>query len=124
MMKTKAQSHKMIVTVLVILISCFFVNTVNCNPQGNNTRKQQERAILVNSVDDERGFIFLKKKLHDQNDVIIYSVNQQGLADYGVSESMGQHKLINIIWTGPAITTGKLMLKIMLANKFLHWWMI
>ena len=90
MMKTKAQSHKMIVTVLVILISCFFVNTVNCNPQGNNTRKQQERAILVNSVDDERGFIFLKKKLHDQNDVIIYSVNQQGLADYGVSESMGQ----------------------------------
>ena len=89
-MKTKAQSHKMIVTVLVILISCFFVNTVNCNPQGNNTRKQQERAILVNSVDDERGFIFLKKKLHDQNDVIIYSVNQQGLADYGVSESMGQ----------------------------------
>lgn len=90
MMKTKAQSHKMIVTVLVILISCFFVNTVNCNPQGNNTRKQQERAILANSVDDERGFIFLKKKLHDQNDVIIYSVNQQGLADYGVSESMGQ----------------------------------
>ena len=71
MMKTKAQSHKMIVTVLVILISCFFVNTVNCNPQGNNTRKQQERAILVNSVDDERGFIFLKKKLHDQNDVIL-----------------------------------------------------
>lgn len=88
-MKTKAQSHKMIVTVLVILISCFFVNTVNCNPQGNNTRKQQERAILVNSVDDERGFIFLKKKLHDQNDVIIYSVNQQGLADYGYGAGHG-----------------------------------
>ena len=80
----------MFIAIMVMMVSCFFVNTVNCNPQGNNTRKQQERAILVNSVDDERGFIFLKKKLHDQNDVIIYSVNQQGLADYGVSESMGQ----------------------------------
>ena len=71
MMKTKAQSHKMIVTVLVILISCFFVNTVNCNPQGNNTRKQQERAILVNSVDDERGFIFLKKKAKKETIYIV-----------------------------------------------------
>ena len=89
-MRINGRRQSLFIAIMVMMVSCFFVNTVNCNPQGNNTRKQQERAILVNSVDDERGFIFLKKKLHDQNDVIIYSVNQQGLADYGVSESMGQ----------------------------------
>mgnify|MGYP006960559375 FL=1 len=47
------------------------MNTVNCNPQGNNTRKQQERAILVNSVDDERGFIFLKKKAKKETIYIV-----------------------------------------------------
>ncbi|MCD8360626.1 MAG: hypothetical protein LUC29_07395, partial [Acidaminococcaceae bacterium] len=86
----KIRKCQLLIVLLVIVISCVFVNTVNCNPQGDNTRKQQEQAILVNSVDDKRGFAFLQKKLHDRNDVIIYSVNQQGLADYGVSESMGQ----------------------------------
>ena len=89
-MNIKIRKYQLLIVLLVIVISCVFVNTVNCNPQGDNTRKQQEQAILVNSVDDKRGFAFLQKKLQDQNDVIIYSVNQHGLADYGVSESMGQ----------------------------------
>lgn len=75
-MRINGRRQSLFIAIMVMMVSCFFVNTVNCNPQGNNTRRQQERAILVNSVDDERGFIFLKKKLHDQNDVIIYSVNQ------------------------------------------------
>ena len=89
-MKTNGQRQSLFVAIMILLVFCLFVNTVNCSPQGNNNKRQQEQAIMAKSVDDERGFAFLKKKLQDQNNVIIYSVNQEGLADYGVSESMGQ----------------------------------
>lgn len=89
-MKINGQRQSLFVAIMILLVFCLFVNTVNCSPQGNNTKRQQEQVIMAKSVDDERGFAFLKKKLQDQNNVIIYSVNQEGLADYGVSESMGQ----------------------------------
>lgn len=89
-MRINGRRQSLFIAIMVMMVSCFFVNTVNCNPQGNNTKRQQKQAMMVNSVDDERGFVFLRKKLQDQNNVIIYSVNQEGLADYGVSESMGQ----------------------------------
>ena len=60
-MNIKIRKYQLLIVLLVIVISCVFVNTVNCNPQGDNTRKQQEQAILVNSVDDKRGFAFLQK---------------------------------------------------------------
>lgn len=89
-MKINGRRQSLFVAIMIMLVFCLFVNTVNCSPQGNNTKRQQEQAIMAKSVDDERGFAFLKKTLQDQNNVIIYSVNQEGLADYGVSESMGQ----------------------------------
>lgn len=61
-MKINGRRQSLFVAIMIMLVFCLFVNTVNCSPQGNNTKRQQEQAIMAKSVDDERGFAFLKKK--------------------------------------------------------------
>lgn len=87
-MKIKAKHIGYAISIIAVLL--FSGCVLPFDIQASKAKGAVLPILPTQSYEERTAFNFLQNKLQDGNGVLVYSVNKSGLADYAVSESMGQ----------------------------------